>query len=177
MKKVGKAIACLKALGGFRPSIGSFEDRLKIQKVIYLLGLRGVRTGFNYSLYVRGPYSPDLTQEFFRNQSDFEHLQTSTKLNSNEEAAIRELNEKFGMKSSLLEVAATYGYFTVHEKLDQVTALKNVKKLKPFYSETQIVVGISRAKEHLFPPSQESLEPMKEEMHAWISASSGDAEN
>ena len=170
MKNVGKAIACLKALGDFKPSVGNFEDRLKIQKIIYLLELKGVKMDFNYSLYVRGPYSPDLTREIYVKREDFENLRSDTKLSQKEEAAVHELNDLFHLKSSLLEVAATYSYYVAAEKQDPITAYKSVKKLKPFFTEAQVAVGISKAKEFLFPPTEQQLKEMRKEMRLWESA-------
>lgn len=169
MSNVGKIIACLKGLG-FKPSIDSFEDRLKIQKIVYLLGLKGIKTGFSYRLYVRGPYSPDLTKEIYTKREDVEKLSTDVKLSQSEEETLVELNELFQMKPSLLEVAATYGYFVTAEKLDPISALKSVKKLKPFYSEAQIAVGISKAKEFLFPPTEKQLKELRNEMRLWESS-------
>jgi len=170
MKNTAKVIACLKALGDFKPSINSFEDRLKIQKIVYLLELKGIKCGFDYHLYVRGPYSPELTQEIYGKREDFERLHCAIKLSRNEETAVHELKELFHMKASLLEVAATYGYYVIIEKQDPITALKSVKKLKPFFSEAQIAVGISKAKEYLFPPTEQQLQEMRKEMRIWENA-------
>jgi hypothetical protein len=170
MKNVEKAIACLKALGGFKPSIGSFEDRLKIQKIIYLLELKGIKMGFSYSLYVRGPYSPDLTKEIYVKREDFENLRSDAKLSQKEETAVHELGDLFRMKSSLLEVAATYGYYVATEKQDPISAYRSVKRLKPFFTEAQVAVGISKAKEFLFPPTETQLEGMRKEMRLWEAA-------
>lgn len=169
MKDVGKAIACLKALGNFKPSVKSFEDRLRIQKIIYLLELKGVEMDFSFGLYVRGPYSPDLTTEIYEKRADFESLHSEVKLTPEEESAVRELNGLFGMKSSLLEVGATYSYFVTTGKQDPVSAFKMVKKLKPFYTEAQVAVGISKAKEFLFPPTEKQLEEMRKDARLWES--------
>lgn len=176
MRNVGKAIACLKALG-FKPSVGDFEDRLKVQKVIYLLKLKGVDAGFKYNLYVRGPYSPDLTQEIYSNSAGFEGLHTGARLTQKEAEIVHELKERFEMKSSLLEVAATYGYYVAEEGLDPIAALKSVKRLKPFFSEAQIAVGISQAKEFLFRPPKEEEEAMRKEHAVWEKASLQDMED
>lgn len=43
-------------------SISNFENRLKLQKIIYLLQNKVVDLGFNFTLYLYGPYSTDLTK-------------------------------------------------------------------------------------------------------------------
>jgi len=166
-----KVVACLKALD-FRPEIDDFEDRLIIQKSVYLLQSKGIKSNFSYHLYVRGPYSKDLTDHVYENRKKVEHLETSAELSNAELKDIREFKELFGeFKPSLLEIAATYSFFAFQQKQDPITALKNVKRMKSFYSEAQIAVGISKAKEFLFRPSEKELAEMKEEAKAWQDAS------
>lgn len=50
----------MKELGGF--SLESFDDRLFLQKAIYLLQILGIDLRFRFSWYLRGPYSNALTQ-------------------------------------------------------------------------------------------------------------------
>lgn len=47
-------------------SVASLEDRLRLQKAVYLGQLFGVDLGYRYSWYVKGPYSPSLTQDYYR---------------------------------------------------------------------------------------------------------------
>lgn len=54
---------------------------------------------------------------------------------------------------------------------DPFEALRQVKRLKPFYSEAQIALGISKAKEFLYTPSQKDLEELKKETGIWQRAS------
>lgn len=55
----------LKALGEDF-SIASLDDRLRIQKAIYLGQLFEVDLGYRYSWYVKGPYCPSLTQDYYK---------------------------------------------------------------------------------------------------------------
>jgi len=43
----------------------NFDKRLIYQKMIYLLQSSGVSLGYGFTWYVRGPYSPGLTQALF----------------------------------------------------------------------------------------------------------------
>ena len=45
--------------------LNTFDDRMAIQKAIYLCQEAGVHLGYRYSWYLRGPYSPDLTRDAF----------------------------------------------------------------------------------------------------------------
>jgi uncharacterized protein YwgA len=45
--------------------VGTFEDRLIMQKSIYLAQTGGVNLGYFYHWYLHGPYSPSLTRDEF----------------------------------------------------------------------------------------------------------------
>lgn len=48
-----------------RANLLKFEDRLLLQKRIFLLAMTGVDLGYTFSWYLRGPYSPGLTRDAF----------------------------------------------------------------------------------------------------------------
>lgn len=62
-KQVG-ALLVLKELD-ITHRMESFEDRLSVQKSIYLAQAAGVGLGHFFNWYLRGPYSPTLTQDVF----------------------------------------------------------------------------------------------------------------
>ena len=47
------------------PNMDEFSNRLKYQKIMYLLQASGLSLGYGFNWYVRGPYSPTLTQDLF----------------------------------------------------------------------------------------------------------------
>lgn len=47
------------------PTIDSLDDRIRLQKAIYLSQEAGVPLGYRFSWYVRGPYSPSLTSDYY----------------------------------------------------------------------------------------------------------------
>lgn len=55
----------LKQVPGSDFSMGTFQDRLKLQKTVYLLQAFGVYLGYDFSWYLRGPYCPVLTTNGF----------------------------------------------------------------------------------------------------------------
>jgi uncharacterized protein YwgA len=170
MEKHKKVIAIFKELG-FEFDISRFDDRLIAQKLVCLLELRGIDLGYSCSLYVRGPYSPDLTQDLYAFTSDFENLKTGSRLTMEEKEAAGELGRIFGLKPVPLEVGATYGYYALRQNSDPLEASRQVKRLKPFYSEAQIALGISKAKQFLYKPTQKDLEELKKETGIWQRAS------
>src|SRR5438876_1106010 len=46
-------------------NVTTFDDRLILQKAVYLLQCAGVRLGYRFRWYLRGPYSPDMTAGAF----------------------------------------------------------------------------------------------------------------
>lgn len=170
MEKHKKLIAFFKELG-FNPDIAKFDDRLIAQKLVCLLELKGIDLGYSCSLYVRGPYSPDLTQDLYAFTREFGNLETRSRLNTAEREIAGELGRIFGLKPVPLEVGATYGYYTLRQNSDPLEASRQVKRLKPFYSEAQIALGISKAKEFLFTPTRQDLEDLKKETGIWQRAS------
>jgi len=170
MEKYEKVIAFFKELG-FQFDISQFDDRLIAQKLVCLLELKGVDLGYSCSLYVRGPYSPDLTQDLYAFTREFESLETGSRLTPHEKETAGELGRIFGLKPVSLEVGATYGYYTLRQKSDPLEAVRQVKRLKPFYSEAQIALGVSKAKQFLFTPTEKDLDALKEETGIWQRAS------
>lgn len=46
-------------------NLQSFSNRLQIQKKIYLIQVAGTDLGYRFGWYIRGPYSPALTQDAY----------------------------------------------------------------------------------------------------------------
>ncbi len=46
-------------------NVGTFDERLILQKAVYLLQSAGVHLGYRFRWYLRGPYSPDMTAGAF----------------------------------------------------------------------------------------------------------------
>lgn len=64
MSKKAKLWAYLLALE-LGNNLDSFSDRIRIQKVVYLLKQYDPDMQFGYSWYIHGPYSPELTRLLF----------------------------------------------------------------------------------------------------------------
>ena len=162
-------IACFKELG-LKININLFEDRVLAQKTVCLLQMKGFDLGYQFGLYVRGPYSPMLTRDLYRYHEDFKELRTDKKLTKKQRGILGELRDILGLSPTLLEIAATYGYFNLINGLDPVESQRMVKKIKPFFSDAQIAIGISKAKQFLFEPADEDLQELKKELESWQNA-------
>jgi uncharacterized protein YwgA len=79
-------------LGMDKPQLDSFTDRLCVQKYVYLTQVVGLGLGYRYNWYLRGPYSPALTQDAFAlpeeiqsGEDDFEDYELTDEARSNME--------------------------------------------------------------------------------------------
>jgi uncharacterized protein YwgA len=54
----------LRRIGQF--SLDKFQDRLRLQKTVYLLQAFGIYLGYNFNWYLYGPYSPALARDAFK---------------------------------------------------------------------------------------------------------------
>jgi len=169
-------IACFKELG-INPKVDNFQSKLVMQKVTYLLDAMGVKTGYSFNLYIRGTYSPDLTAALYQHQAEVEAKETSEKLSNAELEHVRRLNDVMGgeFRPSIVEIAATYAYLVYHLKMPSNEARIKLRQMKSFYSESDFAIGINRAKELFFHPTEEDLLKLKEEMKAWGAASDEDS--
>jgi len=172
MDRLSRLIVCLKELG-VAPKASSFESRLIIQKATLLLQLMGVELGYPFSLYIRGPYSPELTRDLYAYPDRVEGLRGVGHLTSEERKKIAKLVEiSDRLNPIMLEIMATYAYLWKCMGKPPREAHSILKRLKPFYSDAQIAVGISKAKELLFNPSERELRELRKELGPWESLSS-----
>jgi uncharacterized protein YwgA len=58
--------------------IETVDQRKHIQKAIYLAQVAGIPLDYDYSWYVMGPYSPELTRDYYGENSDVLNLQLSS---------------------------------------------------------------------------------------------------
>ncbi len=78
--------------------ISTLEDRKRVQKAVYLGQKAGVDLGYQYGWYIMGPYSPELTQDYFILGSDISKGDISYK----EYVLIDELNQRLDAIKELL---------------------------------------------------------------------------
>jgi len=97
-----KVLAAFKILNFF-PNIESFEDRIIIQKTIFLLQLKELDFGYtDYDLFLRGPYSPNLTDDMF---AWWEFLPEDVKLKTRQITAIKIAEYRKKKDKKFLEIS------------------------------------------------------------------------
>ncbi|KAF5432119.1 putative protein YwgA [Candidatus Methanophagaceae archaeon] len=65
MEKLLPFMEFLEKEAGFRFDIEKFEHRLMLQKYVFISKFFGFNPGYSYSIYLRGPYSPALADDYY----------------------------------------------------------------------------------------------------------------
>ncbi|MBN1165517.1 MAG: hypothetical protein JXA44_00120 [Methanospirillaceae archaeon] len=167
MKKSDKVIAALKALG-ISADIDEFDKRLIIQKTVCLLQLRGLKMYYPFFIYIHGPYSPELTNDYYQEKEKFINEETDVELTGSELEKIKEFSALFNLeKPSQLEIASTYGHYKYSKNYSSIDATKATRELKSQYSPGQIAVAISKVNQFLYSPTPEDLQILQDETAPW----------
>jgi uncharacterized protein YwgA len=143
--QIMEKIVCklLKSLGLSQINAESFENRLRYQKIIYLLQYFDLPVGFRFNWYVRGPYSPPLTDIIYSIHYNPSLWEQSREIEFKEENEVEEkiYNLKILLGEKLedweyLEIFASLAYIKENNPSmtnDELTA--RLEKLKPFITD------------------------------------------
>lgn len=100
-----------------------FENRLKTQKYVYLARRFGLDLGYRHNIHLYGPYSPDLTKDYYR--MDVANMPSALPHALNDSEFLSALR---GKSSAWLEIAATIIY---ERDLNQGIPLEHLYLMKP----------------------------------------------
>jgi len=70
-----------KNIFGNNININSFTDRIKLQKLVYILKTENIDFGYDFTWYIRGPYSSDLAHDAFSLLKTTDHTSKYTETN------------------------------------------------------------------------------------------------
>lgn len=133
--------AILRQFPEFQFSMDTFNDRLKLQKLIYLLQASGVFLGYQYSWYLRGPYCSTLATCGFELREIYDEIPEKIKiefpnLNTRDKfAKFKKAMANRWTDNDFLEIAASvHLLYTLGKKYDQ-TIEKVAAKQKRFTEE------------------------------------------
>ncbi|NSW84409.1 MAG: hypothetical protein HPY90_14310 [Syntrophothermus sp.] len=151
---------CLKEVGGF--SMASFRERLKYQKMVYLMQLFGIDLGYRFEWYLRGPYCTELTVDGFeidKHRDEIEEYVKDYELSNEAREKLARFRDMISQppadglsQESWLELLASVHY------LAQIAYVKNpedkeygrvsarLRGMKPWYEEEQIAQAWSLLK-------------------------------
>jgi uncharacterized protein YwgA len=120
----------------WRFDLNDFYDRIRMQKYVKLAEAFGFDHPYEYGLYIHGPYSPSLANDYYSDPFKRWHKGDPPELTDFDAEAFGELvNDK---DHGWLEVAATIKFLddslgrsngpTMESVLDRMTELKNVSR-------------------------------------------------
>ena len=146
---------------GIPVKVGQFDERLHLQKGVYLLQDAGVHLGYRYRWYLRGPYSTDLASDVFflagQKKSVKQELagwqldvESKTRIGRLKTlltvGALAELAKHLELLASVLFLIRT-GQFRAeaHARISDILKVNN----KPF-EETDVVGALNQLREYGF---------------------------
>ena len=155
----------------------NFQSRLVIQKLAFLCQVLGIKSRYHFTLYKNGPYSPDLTQDYYEAAIQVANLETSYQPTT-EDKEVYEKIEKHVLlhplnkdyQAEYLEAVSTV-YYLKHFNSDYLDddLFEKTKEEKPFIRDNIIVVAINTVKKLMFKPEYLTKE-IQDEMDLWDKA-------
>jgi uncharacterized protein YwgA len=154
----------LEALG-IEPRLDTFDQRLIVQKAIYLAQVGGVHLGYFFRWYLKGPYSPALTKDAFAiadevsqgGEDDDSQGWTLDEASSRRLGTVAEIvpsgaDEEVAQQ---LELLASVHYLIDRNQVSSADARQIEKVLKGYdknFSQTEIEEALERLRQHEFLP-------------------------
>lgn len=129
---IRKLISYLSALG-MNVKISNYDDRIKVQKVAFLVGtLINEPLVEDFSFYIKGPYSHNLTTCYFEHYKDFNN-KSNYELDEKEKIAIDKISKVLGnsLDARTLEIVASLLFLVKNSSLNYEDAELRLQKLKP----------------------------------------------
>lgn len=145
-------------------SVKAFDDRLIIQKAIYLAKAAGHDCGHHFGWYLRGPYSPELARDAFsiaaELAADIDDSQ-EWQLDADEEARLEHLSGLLGgkprkSKARRLELLASVHFLVDRKQVpnaDTATLVSTLEKFGKNYSEDEISQALRSLRDHELLPT------------------------
>jgi len=125
---------------------GGNLPKSRVQRAVYLLQALGFPTGYEFSMYIRGPYSPELASDY-QKLVEGGLVRECAKYAEVEEERWGPIVDKLAVEDVLvLEVAATlYDLLDAGWPLEE--AEERVMELKPYATERLLEAGLRLLKE------------------------------
>lgn len=131
-------------------SLENFEDRLRLQKIVFIARKMGFNLGYSFAWYLRGPYSPSLTKMLFSANEDGHLVLENVTLKRGEKKtveSIRNFLDKDLSDSKSLELFASVWYFikkTSYSPEEKNQLIDTILKLKPQFNRQEVESAFNR---------------------------------
>ncbi len=140
IRKLAGFVKALEKIG-FNFNVRLFNNRLKLQKFVFLAKQYGIDLGYNFNLYIRGPYSPLLAEDYYRLSEEIEPIRVE--LPDDFLRLIKNKSERW------LELASTVVMVkNRYPSIDDEKIIKIVLGNKPFTNEKELKKIICKLRKH-----------------------------
>ncbi len=133
-EKLAKIVNSLRRKVDFDFKVNYFNNRLKLQKYVFLLRRYGIDLGYSYNYYIRGPYSPELADDYY----NLPNIEEEIELPEDFLKLIKNKSERWlELASSLVMVFEKYPGISEEDAIRIVAGskLENPKKLREILRE------------------------------------------
>lgn len=116
--------------------MGTFSNRLKLQKVVYLLQQSGINLGYNFNFYHYGPYCSELAKDGF-NIANFDKVRPVGFEDTKTEKIFHEFFNKIKRHKNNIKW------------LEIASSIHLLRKIYPSFSKNEIVSKICKKRKEL----------------------------
>lgn len=148
MESERSTIRVLNELSGFE--LEEFDDRLRLQKLVFLAKKIGYDFGYTFSWYARGPYSPSLTRMLFSANEQNRLNRDDVELNDYEievvDALRTFLNDDIENPRAL-ELLASVWYFLRNRRYspeERNALIATILQRKPQFERDEVEEAVNR---------------------------------
>ena len=131
----------LKQIPEFDFSMDNFDDRLKLQKLLYLLQSCGIYLGYDFSWYLRGPYCVSLTINAYALKEIYDDIpdgEVKFKKSDPQKKFKRFLEFVKGKEIDELEIAASLHYLKKTTTLSDDKIINKVVEKQVRFTKEQV---------------------------------------
>jgi len=123
-------------------SISTLDERVTCQKLVYFANELGIIPKYEFNLYLKGPYSPQLARDLYALSNHFEKVPEADFISKNTEDSFKRLDDLLTRTSKnprTLEVMATLHFFYRETKNKEVAREKT--KLRKLASDDELRIA------------------------------------
>ena len=118
----------------------TFDDRLILQKTIYLMQSFDLYVGYDFSWYIRGPYSTQLTKDGFDLRDQFDQIANEGRFKEDDaEMRFQQFMKFIGDKKNdpdWLEITASIHFLKeVYPNMTKQKIIEKVKNKQPYFTD------------------------------------------
>jgi len=146
LREKGRILRSIFEKIGASLNINTFENRLRVQKIVYMLQLhpefRG-KLNYDFNMFIRGPYSPELARVYYNLPED--NLLVDIKVSEDAIAYAKEIilenNASLELAATLIEVKK------INKDISEKELIEKVRILKPYYHPEFISEVLEKVKQ------------------------------